>query len=83
MTMESKVTEAARKRYNRIAPVYDFMEGLVERSRYSGWRELLWQGRRPHRPLHPPRPRSGDAGEAVGLRAYNRWASTLFNLAVG
>jgi len=42
MTMENKATEAARKRYNRIAPVYDFMEGLVERSRYSVWRELLW-----------------------------------------
>jgi len=42
MTMESKITEAARKRYDRIAPVYDFMEDLVERSRYSVWRELLW-----------------------------------------
>jgi ubiquinone/menaquinone biosynthesis C-methylase UbiE len=40
--MENKFTEIARKRYNRIAPVYDFMEGLVERSRYSEWRELLW-----------------------------------------
>ena len=42
MKTESMNTEAAKKRYNRIAPVYDFMEGLVERSRYSGWRELLW-----------------------------------------
>ena len=40
--MENKVTEVTRKRYNRIAPIYDFMEGLVERSRYSVWRELLW-----------------------------------------
>jgi ubiquinone/menaquinone biosynthesis C-methylase UbiE len=42
MKTESHNTEAARKRYNRIAPFYDFMEGLVERSRYSKWRELLW-----------------------------------------
>jgi ubiquinone/menaquinone biosynthesis C-methylase UbiE len=35
-------TEAAKERYNRIAPVYDFMEGLAEKSLYSGWRELLW-----------------------------------------
>ena len=42
MKTESKNTEAVRKRYNRIAPVYDLMEGLVERSRYSRWRELLW-----------------------------------------
>jgi ubiquinone/menaquinone biosynthesis C-methylase UbiE len=42
MKTEIKKTKAARKRYNRIAPFYDFMEGLVERSRYSRWRELLW-----------------------------------------
>ena len=42
MKTESKNTEAARKRYDRIAPVYDLMEGLVERSRYSQWRKLLW-----------------------------------------
>ncbi len=40
--MESEVTQAARRRYNRIAPVYDLMEGLAERLRYSMWRELLW-----------------------------------------
>ncbi|MDD5703491.1 MAG: methyltransferase domain-containing protein [Dehalococcoidales bacterium] len=42
MKTESHNTEAARKRYNRIAPVYDFMESLIERSRYSDWRQLLW-----------------------------------------
>lgn len=42
MTMENKITEATRKRYDRIAPVYDLMESLVERSRYSKWREILW-----------------------------------------
>jgi ubiquinone/menaquinone biosynthesis C-methylase UbiE len=42
MTMESRVTEAARRRYNRIAPIYDLMESIVERSRYSRWRQVLW-----------------------------------------
>jgi len=37
-----KATEAGRKTYDRIAPLYDFMEVLVERSRYSKWREILW-----------------------------------------
>jgi len=41
--MREKATEAARRRFNRIAPVYDFMEGLLERSRYSRWREMLWR----------------------------------------
>ena len=42
MTIQTKVTEAARRRYNRIAPVYDLMESVVERSRYSRWRQTLW-----------------------------------------
>jgi len=39
---QDKATELAKRRYNRIAPLYDLMEGLIERSRYSRWRELLW-----------------------------------------
>ena len=39
---KDKTTELTRRRYNRIAPFYDLMEGLIERSRYSKWRELLW-----------------------------------------
>ncbi len=42
MTTESKATETAKRRYNRIAPLYDLMEGITERSRYSKWREMLW-----------------------------------------
>ena len=42
MTKESKATKDAKRRYNRIAPIYDIMEGLVETSRYSKWREMQW-----------------------------------------
>ncbi len=42
MTAISKATEVARKRYNRVAPLYELMESFIERSRYSGWRDLLW-----------------------------------------
>jgi len=42
MKAESKNTEVARKRYDRITTFYDFVEGLVERSRYSTWRRFLW-----------------------------------------
>jgi ubiquinone/menaquinone biosynthesis C-methylase UbiE len=34
-------TERTRRSYDRIAPLYDSMEGLVER-RYRRWREQLW-----------------------------------------
>ena len=33
MKEEDKTTEAVRKRYDRIAPVNDLMEGLVETRR--------------------------------------------------
>jgi len=42
MSNEDKATRIAERRYNRIAPLYDLMEGLAERSRYSNWRKLLW-----------------------------------------
>ena len=42
MLTQDKTTELAKRRYNRIAPLYDLMEGLIKRSRYSKWRELLW-----------------------------------------
>lgn len=35
-------SEKTKKRYNRIAPVYDLMELVVERSAFNDWRELLW-----------------------------------------
>ncbi len=42
MMAGDKATEATKRRYDRIAPVYDLMEGLAERSRYTRWRKLLW-----------------------------------------
>jgi ubiquinone/menaquinone biosynthesis C-methylase UbiE len=42
MNKKTDPTNITRKRYNRIAPVYDLMEGLVEKSHFSKWRELLW-----------------------------------------
>lgn len=51
MSTERKATEIAKRRYNRIAPFYDFMESLIERSRYSKWRDLLWSKVEGHRIL--------------------------------
>ncbi len=42
MLTQDKATELAKRRYNRIAPLYDFMEGLVDRFLYRKWRALLW-----------------------------------------
>ena len=35
-------TEVARKRYDRMAVVYDLCEAIGERFGYGKWRELLW-----------------------------------------
>lgn len=42
MSTESKATKIARRRYDRNAPFYDLMEGLIESARFSKWRPLLW-----------------------------------------
>jgi len=42
MITENKDTEAAKRRYSRIAPVYDIMDDLAKRSRYSKWRKMQW-----------------------------------------
>jgi phosphatidylethanolamine/phosphatidyl-N-methylethanolamine N-methyltransferase len=39
--IKDKATEAARKRYNRMASIYDFMQRLAER-RFAPWRKALW-----------------------------------------
>ncbi len=43
MAAEDKATEIIRRRYDRIAPLYDLMEGLVTGFRDSKWRQLLWR----------------------------------------
>ena len=42
MKNTNKETITIRKRYDRIAGIYDRMEEIMERSRLTGWRELLW-----------------------------------------
>jgi len=42
MKKEDRATRVVRKTYNRVSPIYDFMESLVEMSRYKKWREILW-----------------------------------------
>ena len=38
---DSSATDATRRRYQRLSPFYDVMEGLAER-RHHPWREKLW-----------------------------------------
>ncbi len=40
--MDDKATIQTKSRYNRIAPVYDLMEAIVERFAFRRWRERLW-----------------------------------------
>jgi phosphatidylethanolamine/phosphatidyl-N-methylethanolamine N-methyltransferase len=42
MAMDDKATTRTQFRYNRIAPVYDLMEAVIERFAFRRWRERLW-----------------------------------------
>lgn len=42
MSTKDKATVQTQARYNRIAPIYDLMETLIERLGYGRWREELW-----------------------------------------
>lgn len=42
MTGEDRATRTVRDRYNRIAPIYDFMEGFLELGSFRKWRRLIW-----------------------------------------
>ena len=82
----STLTEITRKRYNRIAPLYDLMEAFVERRRFRAWRSLLWSQVKPGRilevgvgtgknmPYYPPGARvtTIDLSERMLARAHER-----------
>jgi phosphatidylethanolamine/phosphatidyl-N-methylethanolamine N-methyltransferase len=48
MDHQTKITQS---RYNRLAPVYDLMEWVTERSAFQGWRRDLWSRLPPGRIL--------------------------------
>lgn len=41
--MKDEATRRTRDRYNRIAPIYDLMENIVERLAFRHWRKRLWR----------------------------------------
>lgn len=48
--MDKNEEDKIKERYNRIAPVYDFMESLVEKGKMSDWRQDLWKSVREYMP---------------------------------
>ena len=44
MSIDAELTEQTRKRYDRMAPIYDGSEAVMERFLYAPWRRLLWSG---------------------------------------
>ncbi|GAB6100312.1 class I SAM-dependent methyltransferase [Halanaerocella petrolearia] len=41
--MKKTETKKIKKRYNRIAPVYDICEAMMEQGKMGSWRQKLWQ----------------------------------------
>lgn len=48
---QNALTTLTRRRYNRIAGIYDLMEALVERLCFRAWRQRLWARVKPGRIL--------------------------------
>jgi len=44
VSIDAELTEQTRKRYDRMAPIYDGSEAVMERFLYVPWRRLLWSG---------------------------------------
>ena len=44
MSIDAELTDQTRKRYDRMAPIYDVSEAVMERFLYAPWRRLLWSG---------------------------------------
>jgi len=41
--IDSKTTAITKARYDRVAPIYDLMEGLMEQLTFRKWRKLVWE----------------------------------------
>ncbi|HUW95300.1 MAG TPA: hypothetical protein VMW58_05895 [Anaerolineae bacterium] len=44
MGVDPALTARTRQRYDRVAPVYDASEAIMERFLYARWRRRLWAG---------------------------------------
>ncbi|MFH0769486.1 MAG: methyltransferase domain-containing protein [Chloroflexota bacterium] len=42
MEIKDKATQIVKKRYDRIAPIYDCAMRIIERGHFNRWRSLLW-----------------------------------------
>lgn len=42
-TIDAKATAITKSRYDRVAPFYDLMEGVMEWFAFRKWRKLVWQ----------------------------------------
>lgn len=84
--MGQNATEKTKARYDRIAPIYDLMEAVVERLAFRRWRKRLWShvdggrvlevgvGTGKNIPYHPPGARitAVDISERMLERAKER-----------
>jgi len=43
MSIDTRLTDLTRARYNRLAPIYDWLEAFAEALSFRRWRERLWE----------------------------------------
>ena len=66
----SNKDDKIKKRYNRIAPVYDLMEGLMEKGKMDSWRQDLWDKIDEYKPENDGKLLEAGIGTGKNIKYY-------------
>ena len=66
----SNKDDKIKKRYNRIAPVYDLMEGLMEKGKMDSWRQDLWDKIDQYKPENDGKLLEAGIGTGKNIKYY-------------
>ena len=66
----SNKEDKIKKRYNRIAPVYDLMEGLMEKGKMDSWRQDLWDKIDEYKPENDGKLLEAGIGTGKNIKYY-------------
>jgi len=68
--LNKKSDNKIQKRYNRIAPIYDVMEIMLEKGKMGNWRSQLWQRVAENIPLSDGRLLEAGVGTGKNIKYY-------------
>ena len=66
----SNKDDKIKTRYNRIAPIYDLMEGLMEKGKMDSWRQDLWDKVNEYKPKNDGKLLEVGIGTGKNIKYY-------------